>query len=64
MQGKIPQFSLSGEENPEVPQKDDLAKQKVNMYAVRRANAKPLPIRDVDTVLLHQEKKNKLSKTA
>ena len=64
MQGKIPQFSLSGEENPEVPQKDDLAKQKVNMYAGRRANAKPLPIREVDTVLLRQEKKNKLSKTA
>ena len=61
MQGKIPQFSLSGEENPEVPQKDDLAKQKVNMYAGRRANAKPSPIREGDTVLLRQEKKNKLS---
>ena len=61
MQGKIPQFSLSGEENPEVPQKDDLAKQKVNMYAGRRANAKPLPIREGDMVLLRQEKKNKLS---
>ena len=31
------------------------------MYADKRANAKPSPIREGDTVLLRQEKKNKLS---
>ena len=30
-------------------------------YADKRANAKPSPIREGDMVLLHQEKKNKLS---
>ena len=44
MRGKIPQFGLSGEEDPEVRQKDALAKQKMNMYADKRANAKPSPI--------------------
>ena len=46
MRGKIPQFNLSSEENPEVRQKDALAKQKMKMYADKRANAKPLPIRE------------------
>ena len=32
--------------------KDTLAKQKMKMYADKRANAKPLPIREGDTVLL------------
>lgn len=61
MCGKIPQFNLSSEENPEVRQKEALAKQKVKVYADKKANAKPSPIREGDTVLLHQEKKNKLS---
>ena len=60
MRGKIPQFGLSSEEDPEVRQKDALAKQKMKMYADKRVNAKPSPIRG-DTVLLRQEKKNKLS---
>ena len=42
-----------------VRQKD--AKQKMKMYADKRANAKPSPTREGDTVLLRQEKKNKLS---
>ena len=58
---KIPQFSLGSEEDPEVRQKDSLVKQKMKMYADKRANAKPSPIREEDTVLLRQEKKNKLS---
>jgi len=41
MRGKIPQFSLSSEENPEVQQKDTLVKQKIKMYADKRNNAKP-----------------------
>ena len=61
MRGKIPQFNLSSEENPEVRRKDASAKQKMKMYADKRANAKPSPIREGDTVLLRQEKKNKLS---
>jgi len=61
MRGKIPQFGLSSEKDPEVRQKDALAKQKVKMYCDKRANAKPSPIREGDTVLLRQEKKNKLS---
>ena len=61
MRGKIPQFSLSSEEDPEVRQKDALAKQKMKMYADKRANAKPSPIQEGDVVLLRQEKKNKLS---
>ena len=58
MHGKIPQFSLSSEEER---QKDPFAKQKMKIYADQRANAKPSPIREGDMVLLHQEKKNKLS---
>ena len=61
IRGKIPQFNLSSEENPEVRQKDALAKQKMKMYADKRANAKPSPIREGDPVLLRQEKKNKLN---
>ena len=61
MRGKIPQFSFSSEEDLEVRQKDALAKKKMKMYADKRANAKPSPIREGDTVLLRQEKKNKLS---
>ena len=61
MCGKIPQFSLSGEEDHEVRQKDALAKQKMKIYADKRANAKPSPIQEGDMVLLRQEKKNKLS---
>ena len=61
MRGKIPQFSLSSEEDPEVRQKDALLKRKMKIYADKRANAKPSPIREGDTVLLRQEKKNKLS---
>ena len=61
MRGKIPQFNLSSEENPEVRQKDALAKQKMKMYADKRANAKPLPIQEGDTALLGQKKKNKFS---
>ena len=61
MRGKIPQFSFSSEEDLEVLQKDALAKKKMKMYADKRANAKPSPIREGDTVLLRQEKKNKLS---
>ena len=61
MRDKIPQFGLSSEKDPEVRQKDALAKQKVKMYCDKRANAKPSPIREGDTVLLRQEKKNKLS---
>ena len=61
MHGKIPQFSLSSEEEPEVPQKDALAKQKKKMYAGKRANAKPSPFREGETVLLRQERKSKLS---
>ena len=33
----------------------------MKMYADKRANAKPSSIREGDTVLLHREKKNKLS---
>ena len=33
----------------------------MKMYADKRANAKPSPIREGDTVLLRREKKNKLS---
>ena len=44
MRGKIPQFSLSTEEDHEVRQKDALVKQKMKMYADKRANAKPSPI--------------------
>ena len=47
MRGKIPQFSLSSEENPEVRQKDALVKQKIKMYADKRSNAKPSPIEKV-----------------
>ena len=36
-------------------------RKKMKMYADKRANAKPSPIREGDTVLLRQEKKNKLS---
>ena len=54
MRGKIPQFGLSREEDAEVRQKDALAKQKMNMYSYKRANAKPSPIREGDTVLLRQ----------
>ena len=61
MRGKIPQFGLSSEEDPEVRQKDALAKHKMKLYADKRANANPSPIREGDTVLLRQEKKNKLS---
>ena len=61
MRGKIPQFNLSSEENPEVRQKEAFARQKMKMYADKKANAKPSPIREGDTVLLRQEKKNKLS---
>ena len=61
MRGKIPQFGLSSEEDPEVRQKDALAKQKVKMYCDKRANSKPSPIREGDTMLLRQVKKNKLS---
>ena len=63
MRGKISQFNRSSEKNSEVRQKDALAKQKkkIKMYADKRANAKPSPIREGDTVLLRQEKKNKLS---
>ena len=53
-------FTLSSEGNPEVRQKDAVAMQKMKMYADRRANAKPSPIRDGDTVLLRKETKNKL----
>ena len=59
--GKIPQFSLSSEDDPEVRQKDALAKQKMKMYADKKAYAKHTPIREGDMVLLRQEKKNKLS---
>ena len=41
--------------------KDALAKQKMKMYADKKANAIPSPIREGATVLLRQEKKNKLS---
>ena len=61
MRGKIPQLCLSSEEDPEVRQKDALAKHKMKLYADKRANANPSPIREGDTVLLRQEKKNKLS---
>ena len=65
MRGKIPQFSLSSEGTLRWHRKvDALAKQKVKMYAAKRANAKPLPIREGDPVLLRQEKKTKLSKPA
>ena len=40
MRGKILHFSLSSEENPEVRQKDAMTKQKMKMYADKRANAK------------------------
>ena len=58
---KFPQFSLSSEKDHEVRQKDALAKQKMKIYADKRANAKPLPIQEGVMVLLRQEKKNKLS---
>ena len=58
MHGKIPQFSLSSEEER---QKDPLAKEKMKIYADKRANAKPSPIQEGDMVLLRKEKKNKLS---
>ena len=61
MRGKIPQFSLGSEDSPEVRQKDALAKQKMKIYADKKAYAKPPQIREGDTVLLQQEKKNKLS---
>ena len=44
MRGKIRQFGLSSDEDPELRQKDVLAKQKTKMYADKRANAKPSPI--------------------
>ena len=47
MRGKILLFSLSSEEDPEVRQKDALAKQRMKMYADKRANAKPSPIEKV-----------------
>ena len=58
MRGKFPHFNLSSEENPEVRQKEALAKQKIKVYADKKANTKPSPIREGDTVLLRQEKKN------
>lgn len=61
MCGKIPQFNLSSEENPEVRQRDTLAKQLIKMYADKKVNTKPSPIQEGDTALLCQEKKNKLS---
>ena len=57
MLGKLPQFNLSTEGNPEVRQKDALPKQKMKMYTDKKANAKPLPIREGDTGLLRQGKK-------
>ena len=57
MRSKILHFSLSSEENPEVRQKDAMTKQKMKMYADKRANAKPFAHREGDTVLLRKKKK-------
>ena len=61
MGGKIPLFILSSKGDHEVRQKNASAKQKMKIYSDKRANAKPSPIQEGDMVLLHQEKKNKLS---
>ena len=47
MRGKILYLSVSNEEDPEVRQKDALAKQRMKMYADKRANARPSPIEKV-----------------
>ena len=60
IRGKIPQFILSNEEDPKVRKRDALAKQKMKMYADKTTNLKPSPVQG-DTVLLRQQRKNKLS---
>ena len=47
MRGKILWLSVSSEEDPEVRQKDALAKQRMKMYADKRANAKLSPVGNV-----------------
>ncbi|PFX29405.1 Uncharacterized protein K02A2.6 [Stylophora pistillata] len=41
------EYARTSEENPEVRQKEALAKQKIKVYADKKANTKPSPIREV-----------------
>ena len=61
MRGKISPFSYNVEDDLDVRQRDVEAKSKMKSYADTKANAKKSNIHEGDLVLLHQEKRDKLS---
>lgn len=61
MRGKIPQVAQPAADDDNVRARDAKSKQKMKEYADQRAHAKTSIIEKGDTVLLRQEKQNKLS---